>query len=77
MSWHSECPTSASGAPAQFSTDAQKEFIRRHGTPAEEVLGHPVILSFHHEGVGGTAVQNTWVNNFPPVFNQPCIRSNN
>ena len=51
---------SARPAPAmlqfQFSTDAQKELVRGHGAPAEEVLGHPVILSLHHKGVGGTAV---------------------
>ena len=51
---------SARPAPAvlqfKFSTDAQKKLVRRHGASAEEVLGHPVIIALHHEGVGGTAV---------------------
>ena len=40
----------------QFSTDAQEEFVRGHGSPAKKVLGHPIIFALDHKGVGGGAV---------------------
>ena len=40
----------------EFTGDTQKKFIRGHGASAKEVLGHPIVFSFHLKGVGGGTV---------------------
>ena len=34
------------------SRDSEKQVVARHRASAEEVTGHPVLLSFHPKGVG-------------------------
>ena len=40
----------------QVAGDPQEELVRGHGSPAEEVARHPVVLSLDLEGIGGRAV---------------------